>query len=386
MSTQVAVYYFPQYHSDPRNDKWHGPGWDEWALVRAATPRFAGHQQPKVPLWGHEDEAKPEVCARKIDAAADHGIGAFIFDWYWYEDGAFLERCLEQGFLKAPNAKRLPFCLMWANHDWTNIHPALSSGAAPLMASGKVSRAGFDRAVEHIIKNYFSVPHYWRVDGGLYFSFYELMSLVDGLGGIEQTRDALEHFRNRTRQAGLGEIHLNAVVWGVQILPTEKKITDPEQMLKVLGFDSTTSYVWVHHHWMKQFPTTQYPAYRDEVIAGWPKLAGQFSLPYYPNVSMGWDASPRTIQSDTYVNRGYPAGPVLVGNTPAEFEIALRAAKKFLADRPDKHNILTLNSWNEWTEGSYIEPDTVHGYAYLEAIDRVFGQRAQGASTSTSTI
>ena len=32
----------------------------------------------------------------------------------------------------------------------------------------------------------------------------------------------------------------------------------------------------------------------------------------------------------------------------------------------------TINSWNEWTEGSYLEPDTVHGMGYLEAVKRVF--------------
>ncbi|MBM3852146.1 MAG: hypothetical protein FJ399_03215 [Verrucomicrobia bacterium] len=35
--------------------------------------------------------------------------------------------------------------------------------------------------------------------------------------------------------------------------------------------------------------------------------------------------------------------------------------------------ILTLNAWNEWTEGSYLEPDTEHGYGYLEAVREVFG-------------
>ena len=27
---------------------------------------------------------------------------------------------------------------------------------------------------------------------------------------------------------------------------------------------------------------------------------------------------------------------------------------------------------NEWTEGSYLEPDTIHGLGYLEAIREVF--------------
>jgi len=40
---------------------------------------------------------------------------------------------------------------------------------------------------------------------------------------------------------------------------------------------------------------------------------------------------------------------------------------------PAPHRILNINSWNEWTEGSYLEPDTVHGMKYLEAVRDVFG-------------
>ena len=42
--------------------------------------------------------------------------------------------------------------------------------------------------------------------------------------------------------------------------------------------------------------------------------------------------------------------------------------------QPRGPRILTINSWNEWTEGSYIEPDTVHGLKYLEAIRDTFGR------------
>src|SRR5579871_2627735 len=80
---QVAVYYFPGYHPDPRIDARKGKGWTEWVLVKAATPKFPGHNQPRVPVWGYEDESNPKAMAKKIDAAADHGIDAFIFDWYW---------------------------------------------------------------------------------------------------------------------------------------------------------------------------------------------------------------------------------------------------------------------------------------------------------------
>ncbi|HSW46901.1 MAG TPA: glycoside hydrolase family 99-like domain-containing protein [Phycisphaerae bacterium] len=105
----LACYYFPNYHVDPRNEAWHGKGWTEWELVKQAGPRFEGHQQPKVPAWGYTDEADPKQMAQKIDAAANAGIDVFIFDWYYYNDGLFLERGLERGFMPAANASRMKF-------------------------------------------------------------------------------------------------------------------------------------------------------------------------------------------------------------------------------------------------------------------------------------
>src|SRR6056297_683960 len=73
----VATYYFPN---------WGPVSLSEWERVKSAKPRFEGHQQPKVPMWGYENENKPENMEKKIDAAADHGLDVFIFDWYYYDD------------------------------------------------------------------------------------------------------------------------------------------------------------------------------------------------------------------------------------------------------------------------------------------------------------
>ena len=64
---QAAAYYFPNYHVDSRNELQHGTGWTEWELMKCATPRFEGHRQPRIPLWGYGDEADPAVMAVKID-------------------------------------------------------------------------------------------------------------------------------------------------------------------------------------------------------------------------------------------------------------------------------------------------------------------------------
>ena len=165
---QVAVYYFPNWHPCPRNDSIYGVGQSEWKVVQAAVPRYPGHAQPKVPLWGYHDEADPRTAEKIIATAADHGIDTFIYDWYWSEGGPFLQEALETGYWQATNNSRVRFGIMWANHR-------------------QVSRRTFDQAVEHCLERYFPHPSYWRIDGAPYFSIYELNTLIAGLGGIEET-------------------------------------------------------------------------------------------------------------------------------------------------------------------------------------------------------
>jgi hypothetical protein len=370
---QVGAYYFPNWHVDPRMEAIHGPGWTEWELLKRAEPRFPGHQQPKRPMWGYEDESDPAVFERKIEAAADHALTHFIFDWYWYGGSPFLERCLDQGYMKARNNGRLRFALMWANHVWVDLFPAKLNFKPTVVFDAKIRRADFDKLTDHVVSKYFSHPSYWKLDGSPYFSIYELYRLVENLGGIEPAAAALASFRAKTKAAGFPDLHLNAVTWGIQILPGEKRIQNGRELLTALGFNSTTSYVWIHHVPLTGFPVTPYD-YAAKGAAGYSAQAfGQNGLPYHPNVTMGWDPSPRTCQSDRYLNKGYPFTPTLGGNTPAAFQKALESTKHFLDSTPQQPPILTLNAWNEWTEGSYLEPDTISGMKYLEAVRSVFG-------------
>ena len=370
---QTAAYYFPNWHVDPANERTHGKGWTEWNLLKYATPRFEGHQQPKAPLWGYADEADPAVMAQKIDAAADHGLDCFLFDWYWFENRSFLSRCLEDGFLKAPNTNKMKFALMYANHRyWGNNMPCPASLNVDHPMECVVDEQTFVTATDYCIEHYFGQENYWRVNGGLYFSFYELKTLILSLGGLENCKRVIDGFRERVRKAGLGELHLNAVLFNVQILQGEGVLTSPEEQLHYLGFDSCTSYVWAHHSPF-DFPFHPYEKIKAKVLDDCKKYDAEFSIPYYPNATMGWDASPRTCQSDVWGNYGYPYTGIL-DLSPAQFEDQLQALKEHLSHKPEKDRILTINAWNEWTEGSYLEPDTVNGYGYLEALKKVFGQ------------
>ncbi len=370
----VACYYFPNYHTgDPRNKKLKGEGWSEWELVKKAKPRFPGHEQPKMPAWGYLDEKDPAVMAKKIDAAADNGIDAFIFDWYIYEDGVFLNRCLDEGFLKAKNTGRIKFSLMWANHDWIDIHPYKGGAPAKLLYPGVISPGRYREICDHLVKDYFTKPNYWKIDGKAYFSIYDVQKFVEGFGSIKATREAMDYLRQKAVAAGLKGVHWNVVAWGQPVLPVENPPENIAELIKQLGFESATSYVWVHHAGL---PTAQtdYNLVRDEYFKHWEDARKEYGVPYFPNVTMGWDSSPRCDLSDEWGNWGYPFTNIIVNNTPENFKTALKKAKEKLLSDPAGPRILNINCWNEWTEGSYLEPDTKNGMSYLKAVKDVFAQ------------
>ncbi len=368
---EVGAYYFPSWHVDPRNEAVHGKGWTEWNVLQRGLPRFPGHQQPKIPLWGYEDESIPAVFEKKIQAAADNKITYFIFDWYWYEGKPFLNAGLDQGYLQSSNNGRLKFCLMWANHDWINIFPAKLNAPKWMQYKGAVNREQFDGITNYIIEKYFSHPSYFKVDDCPYFSVFQLSHLVSALGGVTEAGKALESFRRRTQAAGYKDLHLNAIKSGISFKSAAQQ-ADARQMLQDISCRSTTSYCWVQGPTPKSFPSYDYADAMQLAIPHWERAASDFPLPYYPNVSMGWDSTPRTCQSDIFTPSDYPFTAVMTGNTPERFKEALQAAKQFVDRKGGTQRILNINAWNEWTEGSYLEPGTTHTMEYLKAVRDVF--------------
>ncbi len=195
-----------------------------------------------------------------------------------------------------------------------------------------------------------------------------------GFAGLAQTMEALSRFREKTRAAGFPGLHLNAILWDIPVLPGEQKLRDPDSILKEFGFDSATSYVWIHHFPMDSFPHVDYAEISEKARNHWSAISERLSLPYHPNVTVGWDPTPRTCQSDEYVQAHYPFTPTITGNTPEAFRGSLESVRSFLENAGDGRRIFNINSWNEWTEGSYLEPDNFNDMGYLQAIKRVFGQ------------
>ena len=353
----VAAYVWPAYHPAPR---WaelgiFKAGKGEWQSVWEAVPKWSGHEQPRKPLWGYTNEADPKDVAQKIDAAVAHGVNVFIYDWYWYGGRPFLEDALNKGFLGAPNNGKMKFFIMWANHgvgpNWDNTR-ADKNGQ---IWAGEVSFDEYRKLVARWIELYFRRPNYYRIQDRPVVMLYELQTFIRGLGGVEKAREAIAYLKQTCQAAGLNGAHVMACDFGLDGQP-----------VKDMGFDSATIYNLVH--WSSPSEQPDYDAWAK-------RAAGRFDLAverlklsaYFPHASVGWDQNPRypkTVTTSTVTN-----------STPAKFEVALRRAK----DWADLHvpagypKLVTVNSWNEWTEGSYLEPDEKHGFGYLEAVQHVFG-------------
>src|SRR5512133_431268 len=154
----VAAYIWPAYTGDePRTRMFWPDGYGEWQTVRAATAKFPGHQWPRRPLWGYVNEADPRVMEMQIDAAADHGVNVFIYDWYWYDGRPFLENCLNDGYLKAKNNSRVKFYLMWANHDVPMIWDMrIAHIEDNIIWQAAVDRREFETIARCLIERYFT--------------------------------------------------------------------------------------------------------------------------------------------------------------------------------------------------------------------------------------
>jgi hypothetical protein len=357
----VACYYQPYYHQDPRAVREYGMGWTGWELVKNSRSQFEGDLQPGIPMWDNTDDSNPRDMEQKIDAAADHGVDVFIFDWYYNNDGPFLEAAIEQGYFLAKNNERMKFALVWMNQDLMD----LSGADQDVFFKGVIDSQTWDEMTDHIVNRYFKHSSYWTTNDIPYFSIFDLSNLLESFGSIDKTKDAIEILRNKTKSAGFRDVQLNLVHSGNYVLPSGRRMSEKQwmQLIDELGFTSTTSFSW-EDLTEPDLQMHSYDELKEEYFEYAEKSVNEKSLPYFPNMTMGWDS---------FWGRGQVSD-----NTPEKFRLALQEMKQFLDEHPSCNNTLIINSWNEWVEGSYLEPDTTYGMAYLETLKMVFGDKQAG--------
>ena len=359
----IAAYIWPAYTGDePRTRMFWPEGYGEWQTVKDAKPCYPKHQWPRRPLWGYVNEADPYVMEMEIEAAAAHGVNVFIYDWYWFDNRPFLEQCLDNGYLKARNNDKVKFYLMWANHTATTLWDKRTSNKGAEIWDGAVDRKTFEHIVHRTIEKYFTHPSYYKIDGKPVYMLFDTENLVRGLGGVKETLDALQYFRDETVKAGFPGLELHLTIrspkYRATMLDDNTSILD---FINMAGFDGVTHYNFFDYAKMNR----NYTDILEDVKAEWKCVEETVKAPFFPHVSLGWD---NTIRF-TDVKWEWRC----LENTPENVQKGFELAKDYVDSHPDmKAPLIVVNSWNEWTEGSYLEPDDFYGYGYLETVKKVF--------------
>ena len=355
----VAAYIWPSCHDDAmaREVLWPD-GEGEWEVIKKGNPRFEGHYQPRLPYWGYEHDNDPAVVEKWINTALEYGVNTFVYDWYWYDGKPFLESALNDGFLKAPSNEKMNFYIMWANHDvkrnYWNYHRYGDDDS--ILWNGDVDRASFEKIVDRIINQYFKRPNYLKIDGCPVFAIFSMRIFMRGLGGEEPAREALAYLREKVREAGFPDVHIQGISGGPSD-PSAQRLDTIVGRMEALGMDSFAFYN------MGGF-NVDYKTHCDNAKAIREGLDAKLNVPVFPCVSIAWDDTPRFPKKGADDVTRY-------NGTPENFAAALRLAKQYADEHPEQFPLITINAWNEWVEGSYLLPDQVNGFGYLEAVKSV---------------
>jgi hypothetical protein len=356
----VVAYIWPSCHDDSLGRKMLWPdGTGEWEVIKKGNPRFEGHYQPRQPLWGYELDNDPKVVEKWINVASDHGVNVFVYDWYWYEGGPFLESALNDGFLKAKNNEKMQFYIMWANHDvkynYWNYHRYKDN--TDILWNARVDWKNYRIIVDRIIRQYFKRPNYFKINGEPVFSIFSVPKLLESFGNSpEEARKALDYFRDEVKKAGFPGLHIQWNQGGGSIM-SEVAAKQFVSNVKTMGFNSIAMYNMGGR-------VEDYITYGTNSIRIREQMDAVLDVPVFPCVSIGWDDTPR------FPEKGI-ADVVHYNNTPQSFAALLAKAKKYTDSHPEQPRMITINAWNEWVEGSYLLPDMLNGFGYLEAVKEV---------------
>ena len=338
----LFAFHLPQFHAIPENDAAWGKGFTEWRQLARSIPRFPDHYQPRIPLdLGFYNLSQVEDLIRQHQMAQSHGIDAFCYYYYSFDQGRVLEKPIESHLA---SDSPMQFFLMWANEDWTRTWDGVGSDVLLKQDYGKAAEQ--DRLSDWL--RHFRDPRYLRVDNRPLLLIYTAHRIPD-------CSDRLDGWREYFRKHGF-----NPLVFAVQTMSTPNPCD--------LGFDGAIEFPpnYYNNHCKHWFPLN---AYDDQFKGTFSKysdyanfsLSKEDSMPLIKTIVPSWDNDARRPRRSH----------VIAGSTPALYQEWLtRLLERSLQNKVYGQSIVAINAWNEWAEAAYLEPDVHYGRAYLNATAR----------------
>jgi lipopolysaccharide biosynthesis protein len=357
LPVQLIAFHLPQFHPIPENDRWWSRGFTEWTNVTRALPRFAGHYQPRLPRdLGFYDLRDADVLRRQAALARSFGIAGFCFHHYWFAGKRLLETPLNN-LLASPDID-LPFCVNWANENWTRTWDGKDREVLMAQAHSPEDDIAFARSLLPLFRD----RRYIRIRDRPLLMLYRPGLLPDAAGTVLRWRE----FFSR-----------NGVADPFIVMPQAFGDEDPRRygMDAAVGFPphkagDTTPLVTPSALFDHGYRGVVKP-YIDLMQQALQNRPTDFRL--FPGVCPQWDNEARRPSR----------GVSYVGSTPVLYGRWLEEACRWVIQVADAdERVVFINAWNEWAEGAYLEPDRHFGHAYLAETARALSRLDAEPSTT----
>ena len=342
----MVPFYLPQFHPFAENDRWWGEGFTEWTNVTAAEPVYRGHYQPRLPAeLGFYDLRLDLVREQQAALATAHGLAGMMYYYYWFAGKRLMSMPLER---LAASDVDLPFCVMWANENWTRRWDGRVDDVLIGQDYDAVPAEGFiDDIMPFLLDS-----RYLRIGGKAVISVYRIAQIPNYV-------DVIRIWRERARAAGAGEIVLLSVDVAREFDGLGDDVLD-------VGMDGLLGFPPHNTTWRGADPVGleidkrflgNILSYRAVVDEAQRKL--RMLKPHeFPGVMVAFDnTARRQWKSDIWY-----------GSNPYTFRRWLSAAAAAVSDREASSRVVFVNAWNEWAEGAVLEPTDRHGRSYLHAV------------------
>lgn len=361
----VITFYLPQYHEIPENNAAFGKGFTEWTNVRKAKPLFEGHRQPRVPKDNNYycllDNGKTMEEQAKLAKA--NGITGFCYYHYYFAHGKkLLEKPLEE--MLANKKIDIPFCLCWANENWTNKWDGGDNGVIAYQEYDKLE--DIEEHVKYICE-FMKDDRYMTLDGRPIFVLYR-PDLIPHL------KKYIAEMKRCFAKYGFGNVlffiqqpfyyfekkNLKLFDYYIEYEPSYSIIEELHESKSLKRFIKK---ILIKLHF-KRFLDKKQDKNRKLTIRDYDK---------------DWNRIlNRKINSKQLVSGGFidfdntprvKTGVMYKGANPEKFDLYFgQLCEKTLKEY--SLPIIFVMAWNEWGEGCYLEPDEDYDTAYLSSIKK----------------
>jgi len=335
------AFYLPQFHTIPENDLWWGKGFTEWTNVKRAYPMFPGHYQPHEPgALGYYDLVNDENIQREqIKIAREHGLYGFCYYYYWFNGKRLLEKPLDR--LIKDKSLDFPFCICWANENWTRRWDGADNEILVEQLYSDTSDEKFILDVIPLLKD----DRYVRINNAPILLVYR----PDAFPDFKKT---ISVWREICSAHGITELHVSCVqAFGFinsENVGADSAIEFPPHNSGGRILLNSTINGLLSEYSGKIFDYSYYASSKMHN-----KKCG---YKCFKGVMLGWDNTARMQNNSTIYH----------GSTPEEYKKWLIATVDFISRYPEDERLLFINAWNEWAEGTHLEPDIKYGNAFLQ--------------------